>query len=398
MTDRSRHLARAFERPVYVTRPLLPKFEAYAEALRKIWHDQWLTNKGPMHDALEQALCHVLGVSNISLVNNATTGLVLSFRAFRLSGEVVTTPFTFPATVNAISWCGLQPVFADIDPATCTLDPAAVERAITPRTAAIVAVHVYGMPCQHNALARIATRHHLRLIYDSAHAFGTEINGKSVLELGDASILSFHATKLFNTAEGGAVVVPNRELKRSIDLLRNHGIVDEVTVTLPGINAKMTEFAAGLGLANLDMIAAERRAREEIAEIYRLRLAGIEGLSTFDFPSGVRQSLQYFVIRIDNGLCPISRDDLYERLKGFNIFARRYFYPLCSNFSIYRDLPSSNSQNLAVANRVASEVLCLPFYGALGTAGAHQVCDIIVHLIESRGGADVDGGHGNLSS
>ncbi len=351
--------------------------------MRGIWDRRWLTNNGPLHDALEQALCAHLRVRHLSLINNGTTALTIAFRAFELSGEVITTPFTSPATVNAITWCGLMPVFADIDPVTLALDPAAVERAITSRTAAIVPVHIYGMPCHVGAFQRIADEHGLRLVYDGAHAFGTEIDGEPVIKFGDATILSFHATKLFNTAEGGAIVIQGTELKRRIDLLKNLGIDDEITVRLPGINAKMSEFAAALGLANLERVEEERRRRSEIAEIYRARLMGIAGLQIFEIPANVRQSCQYFVIRTDNRLCRSSRDALYENLKRFNVFTRRYFFPLCSTFPFYRDLPSSDDRNLEVANRVAEEVLCLPFYGSLGTNAAHRVCDIIEYLLET---------------
>jgi dTDP-4-amino-4,6-dideoxygalactose transaminase len=372
---------RSFEHPVYVTQPLLPDFQTYVTALRGIWERKWLTNKGRLHDALEEALCRHLRVSHLSLVGNGTSALMLSYRALRISDEVITTPLTSPATVNSLTWCGLTPVFADVDPDDLTLDPDAVERAITPRTSAIVGVHLYGMPCQVDRLQAIAERHKLRMIYDGAHAFGTEIDGEPVANFGDATILSFHATKLFNTAEGGAVVAADPEIKHRIDLLRTLGIQDEVTVALPGINARMNELQAALGLANLEIVEAERRARAEIADIYLAHLDGIDGLQCFKLPSRVRNSQHYFVIRIDNARSRLSRDELYERMKRFNVFARRYFYPLCSNFSFYRDLPSSAPHNLKVANRAAEEVLCLPFYGALDPAGAHQICDIIEHLL-----------------
>ena len=372
---------RAFEQPVYVTRPLLPDLQSYVAALRGIWERKWLTNKGRLHDALEEALCGHLRVSHLSLTSSGTAALMLSYRALQISGDVITTPLTSPATVNSLTWCGLSPVFADIDPDNLTLDPHAVERAITPRTSAIVAVHLYGMPCHVDRLQAIAERHNLRLIYDGAHAFGTEIDGEPVAKFGDATILSFHATKLFNTAEGGAVVVADPELKRRIDLLRTLGIQDEVTVALPGINARMNELQAALGLANLEIVEQEHSARAAIAQVYTERLAGIAGLTCLEFPAGVRNSQHYFVIRIANGASRLSRDDLYEHLKGFNIFARRYFFPLCSNFPFYRDLPSSAPHNLNVANRAAEEVLCLPLFGELGSTRAHQICDIVEYLL-----------------
>jgi len=374
---------RPFEQPVYVTRPLLPELQNYTAALQGIWRRQWLTNKGQLHDRLEQALCDHLRVRHLSLANSGTSALMLAFRALEISGEAVTTPLTSPATANALTWCGLTPVFADIDPLELTLDPEAVERAITPRTRAIVGVHVYGIPCRIDQLQAIAERHNLRIIYDAAHAFGTEIDGEPLIKSGDAAILSFHATKLFNTAEGGAVVTPDRDLKRRIDVLKNLGIEDEITVTAPGINARMNELEAALGLANLDLVRSERRARGEIGQVYSERLAALAGVSCVVMPRGVSNSQLYFVIRV-SGASPLSRDDLYERLKPFNVFARRYFYPLCSHFSFYRDLPSADSRNLPVANRVAQEVLCLPLYSELDAAGAHRICDIIEYIFRDQ--------------
>jgi len=335
-----------------------------------------------LHDALERALCDHLRVPHLSLVNSGTSALMLAFRALDLSGEAVTTPLTSPATVNALTWCGLTPVFADIDPLELTLDPDAVEHALTPHTRAIVGVHVYGIPCRIDRLQAIAAHHNLRVVYDAAHAFGTEIDGQSVLTWGDATILSFHATKLFNTAEGGAVVTHDPDLKRRIDLFKSLGIEDDVTVTVSGINARMNELQAALGLANLGLVESERRARDKLAQIYCGRLANLAGVSCVTMPTGVRNSQHYFVIRIADA-SPVSRDTLHERLKPFNVFARRYFYPLCSNFPPYRDLPSANPGNLPVANRIAQEVLCLPLYSELGATGAHRICDIIEYIFRA---------------
>ncbi len=372
----------AFEQPVYVSRPLLPPFESYSRLLEGVWGRVRLTNKGPLHDALEDALRHHLHVGHLSLTSSGTAALMLACRALDLSGEVITTPLTSQATLHALTWCGITPVFADIDSATLTLDPHAVERAITPRTRAILGVHVFGIPCDVHAFAALARRYNLRVVYDGAHAFGTEINGETVLTSGDATTLSFHATKLFNTAEGGAVIVQDPEHKRRIDLLKNLGIQDEVTVVLPGINARMNEFAAALGLANLPIVEAEWAARAAVAEIYRSRLAGIEGLDLLAFPRGVRNSHHYFVIRIRGGR--VSRDGLYESLKEYNVFARRYFWPLCNTQPSYRDLPSSKPENLTAATRAGEELLCLPFYGELGTGGAHRICDVIEHVSAGR--------------
>jgi dTDP-4-amino-4,6-dideoxygalactose transaminase len=372
---------RSFEHPVYVTRPLFPDLQSYVAALSGIWERKWLTNKGCLHDALEEALCGHLRVSHLSLVSSGTSALMLTYRALEISGEVVTTPLTSPATVNSLTWCGLSPVFADIDPDDMTLDPDAVERAITPRTSAIVGVHIYGMPCQIDRLQAIAERHKLRVIYDGAHAFGTEIDGEPVANFGDATVLSFHATKVFNTAEGGAVVVADPELKRRIDLLKTLGIQDEVTVALPGINARMNELEAAFGLANLAVVEEERLARAAIAQVYTTRLAGIAGLTCLKFPARVRNSHNSFVIRVDAARSRLARDELYERLKTFNVFARRYFYPLCSTFSFYRDLPSSAPHKLPIATQSANEVLCLPLYGGLGQEAAHRICDMIEHIL-----------------
>jgi dTDP-4-amino-4,6-dideoxygalactose transaminase len=310
---------------------------------------------------------------------------MLACRALELSGEVITTPLTSPATVHALTWSGLTPVFADIDPTTLTLDPDAVEQAITPRTTAILGVHVFGRPCRVDAIDSLARRRNLRVVYDGAHAFGTDIDGKTILTFGDATTLSFHATKLFNTAEGGAVVVREPEHKRRVDLLKNLGIKDEVSVDLPGMNARMNELAAALGLANLPRVDGEWQARAAIADIYASRLARIDGVSPLAFPSGVRNSHFYFVVRVRGGR--VSRNELYDTLKEYNVFARRYFWPLCNTHPSYRDLPSSRPENLKVATKAAEELLCLPFYGQLGPDAAHRICDIIEQIASGEGRA-----------
>jgi dTDP-4-amino-4,6-dideoxygalactose transaminase len=369
-----------FEEPIYVTRPLIPALESYTEHLRSIWSKRWFTNEGAIHAALEKALTTYLGVQHIALTSNGTMALLLACKALGLKGEVITTPFTFPATPEILSWCDITPVFVDIDPERLTLDPKAVERAISPRTTGILGVHVYGIPCDVEGIAAIAKQHGLRVLYDGAHAFGTQLNGKSVLEYGDATALSFHATKLFHTAEGGAVVTRDFALKQHIELFRNFGIVDELSVSVPGLNGKLSELHAALGLVNLAIVDAERDARRKIAEIYRARLGHLTGFRCVQPAADVRSSEQYFAIRIDNAAAAITRDHLYETLKTYNVFTRRYFYPLCSEFPFYRELPSSNVENLPVAHRVASEVLCLPFYGSLGPDGAQRVCEIIAYL------------------
>jgi dTDP-4-amino-4,6-dideoxygalactose transaminase len=370
---------KAFDQPVYVTRPMLPPLEDYMNELHEIWEAQWLTNVGAKHIALERALATFFENKNISLFNNGTIALVTACQASRLSGEVITTPFTFPATPHVLSWNNITPVFADINPVTMTLDPGNIEPLITGRTSAILAVHVYGLPCDVEGIQSVAHRHGLRVVYDAAHAFGTRIQGRPVTDFGDASMLSFHATKLFHSAEGGALLVRDPVVKDRVDFLKNFGIKDEFTVLMPGINGKMSELQAALGLLTLKMVAGEREKRGAIAEIYRKRLAEIGGLSVPRMPCGVENSYQYFPIRIERKR--VSRDDVFEGLRRFNVFARKYFYPLCSDYSCYRMLPSAHSSYLPVAHKVASEVLCLPFYGDLEHADVHRICDIIRVLI-----------------
>ena len=364
-----------FPDPVFVTKPMLPPLESYVEALHGIWERRWFTNDGTLHLALEQSLVAQLRVPYLVLVNNGTMALLLALKALDVSGEVITTPFTFPATTEVVTWSGGTPVFADIDDKTLTLDPDSVERAISPRTSAILAVHVYGIPCDVDALGAIATRHGLKLIYDGAHAFGTERRGESILGYGDATTLSFHATKLFHTAEGGGIVTRSENLKRRLDSLRNFGLRDE-KVVMPGINGKLNELQAALGLANLAFVAQERFARGAVGDIYRGRLSLLDGVTCVTAPPDVVSSDQYFAIRIHGRR---SRDELFEAFKTYNVFTRRYFYPLCSSFEFYRDLPSALPANLPNAHRVADEVLCLPFYGSLGTNSAERICDIITY-------------------
>jgi dTDP-4-amino-4,6-dideoxygalactose transaminase len=366
---------KAFERPIYVTRPILPSLDDYMRQLQEIWESRWLTNIGAKHVALERALARLFENENISLFNNGTIALVTACQALRLSGEVITTPFTFPATPHVLSWNNITPVFADINPVTMTLDPRNIEPLITGRTSAILAVHVYGLPCDVEGIQSVADRHGLRVVYDAAHAFGTRIQGRPVTDFGDASMLSFHATKLFHTGEGGALVVGDRVVKERVDFLKNFGIRDEFTVLMPGINGKMNELQAALGLLTLKMVAGEREKRRTIAEIYRTRLAEIDGISVPMTPRGVESSYQYFPIRIEKKR--VTRDEMFEGLRRFNVFARKYFYPLCSDYSCYRMLPSAHPSYLPIAHKAASEVLCLPFYGALPHDDVHRICDMI---------------------
>ena len=371
-----------FGQPIYVTRPILPPLDDYMGELEDIWNSGWLTNVGAKHVALEGALAAFFGNKNISLFNNGTIALVTACQALRLSGEVITTPFTFPATPHVLSWNNITPVFADIDPVTMTLDPEKIEPLITGRTSAILAVHVYGLPCDVERIQSVADRHGLRVIYDAAHAFGTRVNGRMVTDFGDASMLSFHATKLFHTAEGGALLVRDPVVKDRVDFLKNFGIKDEFTVLMPGINGKMNELQAALGLLTLKMVGGEREKRRTIAEIYHARLAEIDGVSVPKMPCGVENSYQYFPIRVERK--GMSRDDLYDGLRRFNVFTRKYFYPLCSDYSCYRMLPSAHPSYLPVAREVASEVLCLPFYGTLEHDSVHKICDIMNLLLSDR--------------
>jgi dTDP-4-amino-4,6-dideoxygalactose transaminase len=372
-----------FARPVYVTQPLLPSLAEYVERLEAVWGMRWLTNNGAQHQALERALADYLRAPHLSLFANGTLALLAACKVFALKGEAITTPFTFPATPHALVWAGLEPVFVDIDPRTMTVDPAGVEAAITSRTSAIVAVHVYGIPCDVWALGEIADRHRLKLIYDGAHSFGTLVDGTPLCSFGDATMLSFHATKLFHTAEGGALIVPDAPTKGLVDLTKNFGIRSEAEVELIGVNAKMSELSAALGLAVLPHLAEERQRRQAVATIYDAELAKIPGITTARPPARATDSLQYYVIRVDISRAGCSRDQLYERLKRFNVFARKYFYPLASDYPCYRNGKSAPVENLPVARAVAGEVLCLPLYGGLTPADAARICAIIGHCLNN---------------
>jgi dTDP-4-amino-4,6-dideoxygalactose transaminase len=370
----------AFDEPIYVTRPMLPPLDEYVGLLREIWHSQWLTNLGPKHSALQKVLSDLFKTKNITLFNNGTTALFTACRAFRLTGDVITTPFTFPATPHVLAWNHITPVFADIDPVRMTLDPGKIGPLITNRTSAILAVHAYGIPCDVEGIQSVAHRFGLPVIYDAAHAFGLQIKGRPVTDFGDATMLSFHATKLFHTAEGGALFVRDRTVKDRVDLLRNFGIKDELTVLMPGINGKMSEIHAALGLLTLKMVPGERKDREVVAAIYCEKLRDIDGVSLPTIRPGAESSYQYFPIRIEGKHA--TRDEVYDGLRRFNVFARKYFYPLCSDYGCYRTLPSAHPSSLPVAHKVASEVLCQPFYGALDEGTVTRICDIIRYLIQ----------------
>lgn len=364
-------------KPIFVTQPYLPPLEEFVPYLQEIWDKKILTNSGPFHQQLEKALSEYLGVENIALFANGTLALVTALQALRITGEVITTPYSFVATAHSLLWNGIKPVFVDIDPHTLNLDPTKIEAAITPHTTAIMPVHCYGHPCDVDAIQKVADNYNLKVIYDAAHAFGVQDKGGSVLRHGDFSVLSFHATKVFNTFEGGAIVCPDAKTKQRIDHLKNFGFVDEVTVVAPGINGKMSEINAALGLLQLQHIDLALARRKEIDAVYRQQLAGIKGIRCVGDSGEAVANYSYFPILVEPDY-PLSRDDLYQKLKDNNIYARRYFYPLISEFPMYRGITSAHKGNIPVATDVAHKVLCLPIYPALEHG---EITDAIVGLI-----------------
>ena len=363
--------------PVYVTRPALPPLDEFSEYLKKIWDTRILTNNGPFHQQFEKELADYLGVKYISVFANGTLALVTALQALRITGEVVTTPFSFVATTHSLWWNNIKPVFVDIEPDYFNLDPEKIEAAITPQTTAILPVHVYGNPCRVDEIQRIADTYGLKVIYDAAHAFGVKINGNSILNYGDLSVLSFHATKTFNTIEGGAIVCHDEKIKKRIDFLKNFGFAGEITVIAPGINAKMNELQAAFGLIQLKHIDEYIFRRKKIAELYRKELSGVKGIRVLYDIEGVDHSYTYFPILVDEKFYNESRDTLYERLKMNNIYGRRYFYPLISQFPTYRGLLSAKTENLPLASDVAEQVICLPIYPDLDLTIVQRICDII---------------------
>jgi dTDP-4-amino-4,6-dideoxygalactose transaminase len=364
------------DKQIYVTQPFLPPLEEFIPYLEKIWENKLLTNCGPFHQSLEQALCEYLGVDHIALFTNGTIALVTALQSLRIAGEVITTPYSFVATSHALLWNGIKPVFVDIDPRTLNLDPEKIEAAITPQTTAIMPVHCYGTPCDTTAIQKIADNYNLRVIYDAAHAFGVEDSNGSVLNHGDLSVLSFHATKVFNTFEGGAIVCPDAKTKTRVDHLKNFGFVDELTVVAPGINGKMSEFNAAFGLLQLKHIDVALARRRVIEARYRAALAEVPGISLLPpSPAAVGNS-SYFPIFVTEQY-PMSRDELYDLLKRNNINGRRYFHPLISDMPMYRGLPSARESSLANARRASSQVLCLPIYPDLDLALVDETCAIV---------------------
>lgn len=365
------------EKPILVTKPALPPLGEFLPYLEEIWDNCWLTNNGPMHQKLEKELADYLGVNYLSLFSNGTLALISALQALGIKGEVITTPFSFVATTHSLWWNGIKPVFVDIDPETFNLDPSKIEEAITPETTAIMPVHVYGNPCNTSEIKRIADKHGLKIIYDAAHAFGVKVDGKSILAEGDLSILSFHATKVYSTIEGGAIICHDEQMKHHIDNLKNFGFRGELVVEEPGINAKLNEVQAAYGLLSLKYVDSYIEKRHSIAQIYREQLKDCSGLTLLqDFPD-VRHAYSYFPILVDEKAFGISRDALYDVLKSKSIFCRRYFYPLISHFETYSSLPSAAPENLPIATSVASKVLCLPIYPELSFDDVNKVVNSI---------------------
>ncbi len=366
-----------FPHPIYVTQPLLPDLQDYYRLLEQVWESRFLTNNGPLAKRLEKELAQYLGVPHLSLFSNGTIALQLACRVLRLKGEVITTPFTFAATSHALYWNGLKPVFCDVEDESLTMDPDKVEELITPDTSALLPVHVYGNPCRVERLQKIADRHGLKIIYDAAHAFGVEIDGRPIGSFGDISMFSLHATKIYHTIEGGALTYRNPGLKERADELRNFGIVTEDLINEPGLNGKLNEIQAGMGILLLGLADMEIARRKEITMLYRDLLQNIPGIRVSKDLDGVKHNYPYFVIRVDRSEYGMSRDDLQKGLRGYNVFSRRYFYPLCSQFRCYRDLPSSRTGNLAVAEKAAEEVLALPLHGRMTNDEVEKICSII---------------------
>lgn len=363
---------------ITVTSPLLPDLDEFNKMLKEIWASKWITNNGSFHKQLEKELAAYLKVPYISLFTNGTLPLITALQALRITGEVITTPYSFVATTHSLWWNGIKPVFVDIDPATGNIDPDKIEAAITPKTTAIMPVHVYGKPCDTKRIKEIADTYGLKVIYDAAHAFGVEVDGESVLNAGDLSTLSFHATKVYNTVEGGALVMHDAETKKRIDYLKNFGFANEVTVVGPGINSKMDEVRSAYGLLNLRQVDAAIEARHQVAIKYREALRPVEGITFFDDMPGVKHNYSYFPIFVDVEKYGMTRDELYFKMKERNVLGRRYFYPLISEFSTYRGLESAKPENLPNAHRMAETVICLPMHHALSDEDIERVVNCII--------------------
>lgn len=362
---------------ITVTSPLLPDLKEFEKMLEDIWQRKWLTNNGYYHKELEKALAEYLGVPYISLFTNGTLPLITALQAMRITGEVITTPYSFVATTHSIWWNNLKPVFVDVEEETGNIDPEKIEAAITPRTTAIMPVHVYGTPCDTKRIQEIADIYGLKVIYDAAHAFGVKVNGESILKEGDMSTLSFHATKVYNTVEGGALVCSDEATKKRIDYLKNFGFAGETTVVAPGINSKMDEIRSAYGLLNLQQVDQAIAKRKHVAELYKVALKDVPGIRFLKDIEGVHHNYSYFPIFITENEYGMSRDALYNKLKENNILARRYFYPLISNFPVYRGLESANPENLPIATKLANQVLCLPMYADLTDDDVARILEVV---------------------
>ena len=367
------------EKTITVTTPLLPDLDDFNSLLKEIWSSKWITNNGQFHQKLEEALCDYLKVPFISLFTNGTLPLLTALQALRISGEVITTPYSFVATTHSIWWNGIKPVFVDIDPSNCGIDPDKIEAAITPRTTAIMPVHCYGKPCDNRRIQAIADKYGLKVIYDAAHAFGVEVDGESVLNWGDMSTLSFHATKVYTTIEGGAIVMHDEATKKRIDYLKNFGFASETEVVAPGINGKLDEVRAVYGLLNLKQVDKAINARHQVAIQYRQAFQNVKGIRFFNDMIGVKHNYSYFPIFINAEEYGMTRDELYFKLRDHNILGRRYFYPLISTFSTYSGLPSASPDNLPNATRIANEVICLPMHHELSTDDINRIIELIVN-------------------
>lgn len=371
-----------FAENIFVTRPVFPKIEEITEKLREIWAAKWLTNNGPQHHMLERELEQYLKVPYLSLFNNGTIALMVAVQSLRLQGDVITTPFTFAATPHVLSWNNIKPIFCDVDDYTMNIDAYKIESMITPQTTAILAVHVFGTPCNVEKIQQVADTYGLKVVYDAAHAFGVEIDGKGIGNFGDISMFSFHATKVYHTLEGGALVHGNKNLKQRIDLLKNFGIKNEEEVVMPGINGKLDEVRAAVGRIMLNYVEEEQSKRQALHKIYDEELGGVDGIKLMPkCAENVKPNFQYYVIRIDENIFGRSRDEVYTELRKFNVYARKYFHPLCSEFTCYRQLNSSSVENLPVANVIGKQVLSLPMYGELTADDVRKICAIIRSLV-----------------
>ncbi len=368
-----------FEKPIHVTRPYLPSLDEFRDGLEEIWEERWLTNNGPVLRRYTQKLCNYFQTDNICLFNNGTLALQIALQGMGISGEVITTPFTFVATTNALYWNKIRPVFVDIEKDYYTIDPAKVEEAITPWTTAIVAVHVYGYPCQLNALADIARRHNLKLVYDAAHAFGVTVGGNPIAHYGDLSMFSFHATKLYHSIEGGMLTFRDNGLKQTFDYLKNFGFKNEVEVVMPGTNAKMNEFQALMGEMILKDVADIINQRKELYECYRECLKGVSGVKLSpEVAHDVDYNYAYMPVEIDEEDFGLSRDQLYDGLKKYNIFARRYFYPLVCDYACYQSVAIQDP--LIIARRASKAIITLPIYDDLTAGAVQKICDCIAEI------------------